>query len=66
MKAEAARGKSLEDTLATVRSRRAKKTGKTPPKSGWKAVAGTVSDDPLFREAARLGEEWRKAANTRP
>jgi len=54
---------SLEELIAKVRSRRASR-GEIPlPKSGWKDVAGTVQDNALFREAARLGEAWRKSQN---
>lgn len=55
---------TLASTIAAARGRRAA-SQKTLPKSGWRAVAGTVDDDELFREAARLGEAWRKAANQR-
>ena len=53
----------IEELVAEVRSNRARRGAAPLPKSGWKAVAGTVADDALYREAARLGEEWRKAAN---
>ena len=54
---------SLEELIAKVRSRRAERGATALPKSGWRAVAGTVQDNALFREAARLGEEWRKTQN---
>ena len=54
---------SLEELIAKVRTRRAERGGESLPKSGWKAVAGTVQDNALYREAARLGEVWRKAQN---
>ena len=34
-------------------------------KSGWKEAFGIVPDDALFREAARLGEQWRQKENER-
>ncbi|MFN0076357.1 MAG: hypothetical protein ACKVY0_07775 [Prosthecobacter sp.] len=55
---------ALETLVTSVRARRAAQ-GKPLPKSNWTAVAGTVKDDALFREAARLGEAWRKAENAR-
>lgn len=56
---------SIEALIADVRAKRAERGTPPLPKSGWKAVAGTVTDDELFREAARLGEEWRKSENER-
>ena len=29
-------------------------------KRGWKAIAGTFADDPLYDEAMQLGREWRE------
>lgn len=56
---------SILDTIAAVKAGRAARGAAPLPKSGWRTVAGTVPDDALSREAARLGDEWRKAANTR-
>ncbi|MBX7209983.1 MAG: hypothetical protein K1X78_16820 [Verrucomicrobiaceae bacterium] len=55
----------VERLIATVRARRAAAGARPLPKSGWKAVAGTVKDDAFFREAGRLGDEWRMAENKR-
>ena len=33
------------------------------PKGSWRAVIGWEKDDDLFREAVRLGAEWRAKAN---
>jgi hypothetical protein len=52
---------NLVDTIAAVRARRAAGNARPLPKSGWREVAGTVRDDALYREAARLGEEWRQS-----
>ena len=32
-------------------------------KGAWREVIGWEEDDPLFREAVRLGAEWREKAN---
>lgn len=56
---------SLEELLAEVRARREAKGRVSLPQSGWRKVAGTVKDDELFREAARLGEIWRGCENER-
>ena len=55
----------LEELITRVRAERAAR-GVKLPKSGWEAVAGTMEDTALFREAARLGDEWRKAENKKP
>ncbi len=60
-----AKAESIEALVAEVRAKRAREGAAPLPKSGWKAVAGTVTDDALFREASRLGEEWRKSENER-
>ena len=33
------------------------------PKGAWRKVIGSQVDDELFREAARLGAEWRAKSN---
>jgi hypothetical protein len=61
----AAKSESLEERIAQIRARRAAQALSAPAKAGWKAAFGAVKDDELFREAARLGEEWRKQENQR-
>ena len=34
------------------------------PKGAWRELIGSQEDDELFREATRLGAEWRAEANT--
>lgn len=55
----------VEELIARVRARREAAGANPLPKSGWRSVAGTLKDDALSREAARLGAEWRKAENKR-
>jgi hypothetical protein len=38
-----------------------KKRNTPPPKAQWRESFGTLPDDALSREAARLGEAWRRA-----
>ena len=33
------------------------------PKGAWRELIGSQVDDELFREAARLGAEWRAKSN---
>ena len=33
------------------------------PTGAWRELVGSQEDDELFREAVRLGEEWRAKAN---
>ena len=33
------------------------------PKGAWRELIGSQVDDDLFREAVRLGAEWRAKAN---
>jgi hypothetical protein len=54
---------TIESVVAEVRARRAGRP--MALKSGWKEAFGTVPDDALFREAARLGEQWRQKENER-
>ena len=51
-----------EKFLALLREVQAIKA-KNPPvaKPGWQKIFGTMPDDEASREAARLGEEWRRS-----
>ncbi len=33
-------------------------------KPTWREIIGTIPDDEISREAARLGEEWRRGEGT--
>jgi hypothetical protein len=33
------------------------------PRGAWRELIGSQKDDALFREAVRLGAEWRAKAN---
>ena len=48
--------------MALIREVQARKA-KNPPvaKQTWKEIFGTMPEDELSREAARIGEEWRKS-----
>ncbi|HBJ86333.1 MAG TPA: hypothetical protein DDZ88_21250 [Verrucomicrobiales bacterium] len=48
--------------MALVREIQAKKKLNPPiAKKTWREAFGTMPDDELSREAARLGEEWRRS-----
>ena len=51
-----------EKLLALIREVQARKA-RNPPvaKPTWVEIFGTLPDDEASREAARLGEEWRKS-----
>jgi len=51
-----------EKLMTLIREVQARKA-KNPPvaKQTWKEIFGTMPDDELSREAARIGEEWRKS-----
>lgn len=55
----------LETLVSQIRERRARQAVAAPVKSNWQEAFGTAKDDELSREAARLGEEWRKQENQR-
>lgn len=41
--------------------------GATPVKKPWwEEIRGTFKDDPAYKEAMRLGREWRHSQNFRP
>jgi hypothetical protein len=46
--------------LRRLPSLRAKKT---PPAKPWQESIGSIKDDPLCDEAAKLGAEWRRGMN---
>ena len=51
-----------EKLLALIRKIQAKKKLNPPvAKTTWREAFGTMPDDELSREAARLGEAWRKS-----
>ena len=47
----------LERRLKAVESR----TFERQPGEGWRAIVGTIPEDEITREAARLGREWRES-----
>jgi hypothetical protein len=49
----------LESLEADVREIKAMLEAQRP-KQGWKAIAGTFADDPVFAEILRLGNEVRE------
>lgn len=54
---------AIEHKLAelTARLERLEKKVQPVAKPTWRDVVGTIPDDEISREAARLGEEWRKS-----
>ncbi len=42
----------------------AKQFAPSGTKGGWQAIAGKAKGDRSFREAMRLGAEWREKANS--
>ena len=57
--------KMIEQELAEVKVRLKQLEAKVAalPKDGWRAAFGALKDDPLHREAARLGAEYRAKQN---
>jgi predicted amidohydrolase YtcJ len=55
----------LEEKVAELAKRVAALETKVEhaPKGGWQDIIGWEKDDELFREAVRLGAEWRAKAN---
>ena len=55
----------MEQKLAELQQRVEKLEAEKKPaaKGGWRDVIGFAKDDDLFREAMRLGAEWRAKAN---
>ena len=59
--------KVLERQLADLQQRVAhlETQMKRQQKGAWRQLVAWEKDDKLFREAVRLGAEWRKKANAR-
>jgi hypothetical protein len=57
---------AIEERLADLAARleRLEKKGRPPAKPAWREIVGTIPDDDISREAARLGEQWRKSEGT--
>ncbi len=56
----------IEQKLAELERRMEAVEAKTfdrKPKGAWREIIGWEEDDELFREAVRLGAEWRAKAN---
>lgn len=54
---------TVEPAFAELLSQIQARKAKNPPvaKPGWEQIFGTIPDDEASREAARLGEEWRRS-----
>jgi len=48
------------------RVRRLEDAAAPKPAQKWRAAFGSLKGEPLLREAAKLGEEWRAHENKRP
>jgi len=59
--------KLIEQDLAELKKRvdLLEKSAAQKPNKAWRRVFGAMKGDPLLREAAHLGAEWRKQANRR-
>ncbi len=56
---------AIEDRLADLAARLERLEKKVqPPAKPWREILGTIPDDEISREAARLGERWRKSEGT--
>jgi hypothetical protein len=57
---------TIEQKLAelTARLERLEKKVQPAAKPTWREIIGTIPDDKISREAARLGEEWRRSEGT--
>lgn len=57
---------TIEQELADLKKRIDTLETKVKPDSSgaWRALIGSQEDDELFRQAVRLGSEWREQANT--
>lgn len=57
--------KIMEQTLADLQRRveKLETTSQLAAKGNWRETLGFAKDDDLFREAMKLGAEWREKAN---
>ena len=57
--------KVMEQTIADLQFRieRLEATSQPAAKGSWREMIGFAKDDDLFREAMKLGAEWREQAN---
>jgi hypothetical protein len=57
---------AIEQRLAelTARLERLEKKVEPVAKPAWREIIGILPDDEISREAARLGEQWRKSEGT--
>ncbi len=51
------------EAVETKTSERHQQTFERKPKGAWRELIGWEKDDELFRDAVRLGAEWRAQAN---
>lgn len=56
---------TMEREIAELKQRleRVEAKVENAPRGAWRALIGSQEDDELFREAVRLGAEWRAQAN---
>ena len=55
----------MEREIAELKQRLEKVEAKVEraPRGAWRELIGSQKDDELFRDAVRLGAEWRAQAN---
>lgn len=58
---------AIEAELTDLKERvqRLEIAAKLKPAKNWRGAFGALKDEPLLREAARLGTAWRDAENQR-
>ena len=58
---------TIEAELTDLKERVRRLENAAPPQTApkWRAAFGALKDEPLLREAARLGAEWREQENLR-
>jgi hypothetical protein len=55
---------ALEAEIARLKKRLER--APVPPRPWWKEIAGGFADDPIFEEAMRLGQEYRRSLRPKP
>jgi hypothetical protein len=54
--------KTIEQEIARLKASRIAANGKMHPVQALQAIHGVFEDDEAFREAARLGRQWRRSS----
>ena len=54
--------KTIEQEIARLKASRIAPNGKAHPVRALEAIHGAFENDEAFREAARLGRQWRRSS----